>query len=679
MSETDDGQVALIIAKEKLKDYVLSFLKNFPLLKDTIAVKKAIQNIENINIGSLRALAVFANALSKSYSMVGATVATSSYFDGKKEISLNLRNIKKINETAQNYHGIGAARSHSRKVTINLWPYESMNKGGHASITIKNKDSGQNAHVSWWPTSDLEKPLSVDFKSKVARTIDSVGPKSLKLASNFQAKFGGTQKSYKQDKDAEIGSADKKMIAGEEARAAIMARTNAGTWDVKAPPPRTKKERDALQKEINKLQANAAKDPENSKQITEKADDLKLLLVSSYKPNATQVKDKKGNWGAVAQRINFPMAGESTTREAGGIKSSKFVMFGLSEAAIFADAEYVKNNAVAHEKLQKSLDPGPIEKVERKLEKLVEKTEEIDNLKEDISEYKTFIENSKENDRNLEGLKNIRNNDRTANQKEAFTQAIKQKFVFSKSIGDIEKKLLNAETELLNAEMQLIALKEKSLENKLMAAQNQAKLAGDEIGYKFASNDSNCASMAVRILRAGGADNYVPMPKMTNFGMDVIAPDKQFFDYVKSVQEKIDLLNDKADFVFSQLDKLAPAADGEAVVTSKQEIEELINAYTSAFGLLSESDDAYFSAIINIISGNLPAAEDDRKSLNIKTMSIVTAAEAFFKKTTSTEKPSPVEIEMNTVLRTVLNMHQQKISELNNQSEIDGKFPEIEE
>lgn len=687
MSETDDGQVIVVVAKEKLKDYALSFLKYFPILKNTNAVRKALQNIENININSKMALALFANALSKSYGTVEATVATSPYFNGKKEISLNLENIRDMKETAQIYHGIGAARNHSRKVTINLWPYENMNKGGHASITIKNKDNGQQAHISWWPTSELDKPLNNDDISIVARAIDGVVPKKLELelASNFQDKFGGTLENYKEDKNAEIGTADKKMVAGEKARVAIMQRAIEGTWDVKTPPPYTKKKREALQKEINKLYAEAKdkaeKEPEKSAKIIKKADDLKLLLESSYKPNATQIKEKQGNWGAVAQKINFPMVGESTIREAGSIKSSKFVMFGLSEAAIFADAEYVKKNAEAYENLQKAQDKfndPDVEKLDEKLERLNENQGKIDSLKVKISNYRESLGNIEGNvgkyEKEIERLKKIPG--KSPEEKQAIGEANRQLNHAKeqlKRMPGIEKELLEAEEKLLKAEMKSIAIKENSFENKLIAAQNQARLAGDEIGYKFASNDNNCASMAVRVLRAGGADNYVPMPKMRNYLMDVIAPDKQFSDYAKSVQEKIDMLNDKADFVFSQLDKRSPAID-DAAVTSKQEIEELRTSYTSAFGFLNESDEAYSSGIINIISDNLPVAEDDSKSLNIKTMSIVTAAEEFFKKTPSNGEPSPVEIEMNTVLRAVLNMHKQKITELNNPSVIEDKF-----
>ena len=79
------------------------------------------------------------------------------------------------------------------------------------------------------------------------------------------------------------------------------------------------------------------------------------------------------------------------------------------------------------------------------------------------------------------------------------------------------------------------------------AAQARADAAGPEIGYRFASDTNNCASMAIRVLLAGGAADYVEPPKMTTWGMSMVKPDEQFANYAIAVQKEMDRLNVMSD------------------------------------------------------------------------------------------------------------------------------------
>ena len=97
-SENDSGKMQLMLAKEKFKDYALSFFRNFPLLKNTDAVKQAVANIESLEIKSKLAMVLFANALSKCYKNDVTTAAISPYIGRNKITALNSNSIRKFKD-----------------------------------------------------------------------------------------------------------------------------------------------------------------------------------------------------------------------------------------------------------------------------------------------------------------------------------------------------------------------------------------------------------------------------------------------------------------------------------------------------------------------------------------------------------------------------------------------------
>ncbi len=287
VSETDSGEKKLAVEKETTKQWFYRLLAKFPPFKNIPAVKAYLEKIEFSN---KQALALFITALAKCYGNEPATVGVSSKLKNKEHISLNLKNVTYIKSIANVYQGLGSARTYSRNATINIWPFQNMDSGGHASISLKNADKSQEEHVSWWPNSDFVKEASKETIAIISRAIDKFTGNKFNLHSNFINKFGGSLESYEQDIDYEMGTAGEKMEAGENARKIISGRIHDKTWTVTRLEPKGAKEVKALKDEIKKLHALAKEDRINGLLIKKEADDLQLLLESSYRPRATQVK-----------------------------------------------------------------------------------------------------------------------------------------------------------------------------------------------------------------------------------------------------------------------------------------------------------------------------------------------------------------------------------------------------
>lgn len=688
-SENESGEVKLAVGREKFRDRVVSFLKYLPILRNTIAVKRAIENLRNFDFCHQKAKSYYATALSNKYDNDVTTVAIFSQIKKIKDLSLNQRTINKINKTAEIYYGQGAARNYSRRVTVHLWPYEGIDKGGHASTTVTNSEKNKTEHVSWWSLKgdEYEKEENNEDIAIMARNFDNVintvnswkpninteNTWKSDLYSNFKDQFARSLKSYEVDKNAEIGSADKKMEAGEKARKIIANRTKQGNWNITRPAPKTKEETKALEAEIKNLYDMAEENPANATSLKRQAHDFQLLLDSQYRPRATQIKGQQsGKYGVPAQPINFPMVGKTTYIGTGGSKQSKFVMFGLNEKDILSNVRHVKDNAEAYAELRDAqliwnkATPEKRSKWQESYNDLNKEIEEskqniIDQndliLKIDVAEYENKKGHLEKRVEKLQAEFDILQN------KEVNTKDKKEK---EKALGEAKKALALHTApydELAKAKKDFYDATEKlnKVEKKLpIIAQAKADKTGPEIGYRFASNENNCASMAISAICAGGAENYVALPKMTTFGMAMKKPDEQFANYVKSVQKEMDKLNDKADFVLEKLGRNAPIA--ENIIASAQEIEEFKNQTSSEWKILNDVEKAAWKPVVENILSNLPAATDDMKTLTAKAKNLVMATEEFYKNKNSSFREKGVE----TFLHKAFNLHQLHMAALSN-------------
>lgn len=77
-------------------------------------------------------------------------VATAEALQMKAGKPLTGRDFKIMTDRIASFDGIGDAKELPRRLVVNIWPYETINHLGHASITVNN-DSAANAttHMSW--------------------------------------------------------------------------------------------------------------------------------------------------------------------------------------------------------------------------------------------------------------------------------------------------------------------------------------------------------------------------------------------------------------------------------------------------------------------------------------------------------------------------------------------------
>lgn len=482
----DDGEIALAAERRSFKGMVLEFLSNVPLFKNLHAVRSYIKDQHTSNA---EVVALLASALAEAYDSMPAGVAIEIFGKGKP---INESSLRQIMKNAALYYGVGAATKNEARVTINLWPYQDMNHGGHASISIDDGEGG-GEHVSWWPNNEYDKADNPQGIAKFARAVDKLI--DLRLGSNFTDKFGGSLDSYASDMAHEMGTAGTKLDAGEKARRAMA---------------------------LGQADAAALKD-------------------ASYFPRATQVRDAEtGEWGVVAQKINFPMAGKTSVD---GV--DKVVRFGLDKDAILKDARYVRENAQAYQELADlTAKFGDADRAANHARLGVE----VAQLKAELAT--TVVPRGKETEENLL----LARSNLARGQNPALLAQVNSK---------LEHIRLSADLASLNEELEEC---EPVTSEQLAKASARARAAGPEIGYRFASDSNNCASMAIRVLVAGGAQDYVPLPKMTTLGMNMIKPDEQFANYAFAVQTEMDRLNGLSD----QVEELTARGDTQEIGAALQ-------------------------------------------------------------------------------------------------------------
>ena len=447
--QTEDGDVVAVAEKRSFKAAVLEFLSNVPLVKNLDAVRAF---IKNRNTTDAQVVSLLASALAEAYDSMPAGVAIEIFGKGKP---LNESNLRQIMRNAELYYGVGDATKNEERVTINLWPFEDMNHGGHASISITGAGEADSEHVSWWPEKEHEKPASQSKIARFARAVDGVI--DLKLGSNFVDQFGGSLQSYAEDMDAEI-----------------------------------------------------------------KDSTAKNLDARKYAPRPTQIRNAEtGKWEVPAQKINFPMVGKNIVDG-----EEKITRFGLDKQAILADARYVKENAAAYLALANLKARMADES----------RAEQYADLSCDIVEMKAELATTiapKKNETE-DGLLRAR----ASLEKRGNAEILAQVNSKLRHI-DLQDKISDADDDLKDCA--------PVTQEELNAAQARADAAGPEIGYRFASDTNNCASMALRVLISGGAADYVELPKMTTMGMSMVKPDEQFANYAFAVQKEMDRLNVMSD------------------------------------------------------------------------------------------------------------------------------------
>ncbi len=148
--EGNKGAVTGIVqcAEIPFKGKVLQFLASVPLLKGLPVVGAY---VKETRMSNQLLLTQFISSLSDTVSETKLKAAQEALHikDGKP---LTGRDFKIMTDRIANFDGIGKAQVMPRRVQINVWPYETINHPGHASMTIKNDnhDTGE-IHISWGP------------------------------------------------------------------------------------------------------------------------------------------------------------------------------------------------------------------------------------------------------------------------------------------------------------------------------------------------------------------------------------------------------------------------------------------------------------------------------------------------------------------------------------------------
>lgn len=542
--ETDKVDTLQVEAqKYSFKELVLQFLSHVPLFKNMEQVRSFIRSE---NTSTEQVVDLLRKALEATYESMPTSVAINTFGKGKP---LNEAALKEIIANAEKYYGIGQATKNENRVTINLWPYESAARPGHASITIKN-NSDQDQHVSWWPKNKYKaSEKNNDTLARVAQGIDNIFPNA-NLAGKLQNKVASSLASYPTDMNYEISDSGEELLT-----------KAANAWD--------EFHRSELFDTVSLLSTTDSDDDQGRDEWINVKDAATELDTKSLDVRArpTQIRFTNDNgdqeWGVVAQRINLPMSGQTTVDG-----QTKTIKFGLDSVKISAEAERVLENAEAHLELAKA---------ERKLKKHgLTDDERVDIMNEirDLEEAQEEIQKMIDLEKNLSG-KSPPQNFKTAIEKQGnILSETKNALTLAKDAGEIKK--LERKIKTLESNIALASKKEaqeaiakiiespteklindEKLITKLREAQEAAEKVGPAIGYRFASDTNNCASMVINILKAGGAEDFVPLPKMTTLGMSIVKPDKQFANYILSLQKEMDRLNTLSD----QIDDLIAARD----------------------------------------------------------------------------------------------------------------------
>lgn len=136
----------IIAAKSSFRGMILQKLSRVPLLKSLSVIS---DYVKKINTKNNIILTKFIASLSGEYSntqlLAAAEIMPTN--TGKPFIS---RHIKIMMDRMESFNGIGAAKTSSNNIQINIWPYKNKNHPGHASLTI-NKNHQPTTHISWFP------------------------------------------------------------------------------------------------------------------------------------------------------------------------------------------------------------------------------------------------------------------------------------------------------------------------------------------------------------------------------------------------------------------------------------------------------------------------------------------------------------------------------------------------
>lgn len=369
--------------------------------------------------------------------------------------------------------------------------------------------------------------------------------------------------------------------------------------------------------------------------------DLMLLLDSKYSPRAIQTQNAEGNWGVVAQKIYFPMAGKTMLADNAGQQKSAFLMFGLCEKSIFTEARYVAANAESYAKIAHILDYQKDPEAQKTRIKL-----QVDTLK--------YISDTEKNiklleDELIERKESLRKLEEVDEAGEPATEERKQEI--KSSIAEIEIEIDEQKSNVVQNKEFLEKIAEKNSPEYTQKLISQTeKNVGKEIGYTFASDDSNCASMAIRILRAGGAENFVKFSAMSAFGISMIKPDEHFSNYAANVQGEIDKWNQRAGAVFAKLERQAPLPENTIQIPPE-------------WKNVGSNDGTLWPPVMETVSKNLPAASDDMSTLTQKIKNLVAAAEELLSQPAASKLSTENEKGME-ILQIAFNMHKASITAL---------------
>jgi virulence protein IcsB len=143
----------------------------------------------------------------------------------------------------------------------------------------------------------------------------------------------------------------------------------------------------------------------------------------------------------------------------------------------------------------------------------------------------------------------------------------------------------------------LFGLDEKAMLNDAQLLKREAK--NGTTGYTFASRTENCAAIAVRMLRSGGAESFAPFSSAW-----IYEDPNKVQEYAKSVQKEIDQLNYKVDNIDNYSTQLLQDN------TLRKEWDRFTTAEEGTFFITQQR--------IDELSGQLATKKNEAASQNIK-------------------------------------------------------------
>lgn len=603
------------VARESFGDRVLRFLSDLPYLKNTEFVKSYCKQLKSEN---RLALALFVCALSTRYGSEALAVSFQRMWKEVGKKGLNERTIRKLVNISERYSGLGQAKASPRNVAVHIWPYKDTARPGHTSVTVSNQTDGKSAHISWWPNGKRQEA------SRGQAQTGSVGGIVERTQNLFAPHFGLNVKSIEKDRELEVGSADTKLQSGEEARAQIRSRIAQGTWH--ANPPLKAADVPEAKEKIFRLRLAAAleSDPKISSKIKAKAEDLKLEVAATVAPRAEQMKDPiTGKWGVVSEKVYLPLSGPQVSVGADGIEVKKFALFGLNEQAMFADADTIRSNAHAYGEIRKAADDAhnpalrsqiQQAQAERQLvaNEVTARNNAISKLSERLHESKSAKAALYESTTSIAELRL---------QEAEFKEQ-------ENALSELHKENRHALKRLDKLDHKLAKMEVKMSPDSVARKEAEAEAVGPEIGYQFASTTNNCAGMVLRMVRAGGADDFVRFTDVTDALGLTVSPDEKFTGYMIRLQKELDGLNARADDVMSRLQADAPVAEGELL--SRQGLEDFIALAAADWVIIGDVEEKIYDLVVDGLQANLINPGDNRSQTTEKMKSLLEIAEQVY-------------------------------------------------